>query len=105
MSIAARLKHAREALGLSITDLSRRTGYSEDAIKTWEKGSGIGPSHHTISALADAMGMDPRILSGDPHFPHGYIEACLDPWRGVSDEDRHVIEQWMLLFEQQTDNL
>lgn len=93
MLIGPRIKHARESIGFTIAELAGRSGYSERAIEGWENQTTIPPSFHAVAGLAKAMGMDPRILSGDPHFPHGYIEACLDPWRGVSDEDRQVIEE------------
>lgn len=99
MSIGSRINHAREVQGITIAELSKRSGYSESTIQAWEDGKGVLPSYHAVEILADALGMDPRVLAADPHFPEGYIEACLDPWRNVSPEDIDAIINLMAHIE------
>lgn len=99
VSIGPRLRHAREIQGLTIAELSTRSGYSVRAIQEWEDGKGVLPSYHAVETLADALGMDPRVLAADPQFPEGYIDACLDPWRDVSPEDIDAIIDLMAHLE------
>jgi transcriptional regulator with XRE-family HTH domain len=63
-SISARIKAAREARGLSASQLSRAVGVTPAAVWFWEK-KGISPDNPSVYRIAKALGVStPFLLSG-----------------------------------------
>jgi predicted ATPase/DNA-binding XRE family transcriptional regulator len=57
-SFATRLRHFREAAGLSQEELAERAGLSSHAISALERGQRSRPHPHTIRALTNALNLD-----------------------------------------------
>ena len=62
-AFAAKLKQSREALGISMQELARRTGISAATICRYEGGV-ASPPLDKLLALSEALEMDPEILTG-----------------------------------------
>jgi predicted nucleotidyltransferase/DNA-binding Xre family transcriptional regulator len=63
--IGARIKARRRAKGLTATELARRVGVTENAIRKLESGSSKEPRLSTALLLADALDIDPGFVSGE----------------------------------------
>ena len=55
MRLASRLQEARQSAGLSLTQLSKRTGMTRQAISRIESGENRNPTMSTIIRLAEAL--------------------------------------------------
>ena len=53
--LASRLREARQSAGLSLTQLSERTGMTRQAISRIESGENRNPTISTIVRLAEAL--------------------------------------------------
>ena len=84
ISLAAELRRAREASGLSIGALARDSGVNKGVISRMESGTTISPQRDTLSRLSDALEIDPREL----HRAAGYLEETL-PSLPVYVRDRY----------------
>ena len=62
-AFAAKLKQSREALGISMQELARRTGISAATICRYEAGAASPPLDKLLT-LSEALEMDPEILTG-----------------------------------------
>lgn len=97
--IAARLREAREAAGLSQNGLAEKIGIHKCAVQGYERGD-VRPSYKRYMELCAAMGADPLLLIGEPPenaFPRpgesasgpaaGTIGARLlkGNWKGMTD--------------------
>jgi transcriptional regulator with XRE-family HTH domain len=70
-NIGARIREAREARGLSASDLARSAGVTPTAVWNWES-NGTKPRPNALAALCKALGVtEVYILSGDGHLPNG----------------------------------
>ncbi|MFC5176508.1 ATP-binding protein [Nocardioides taihuensis] len=56
-TFAARLRRLREAAGLTQEELADRAGLSSKAVSLLERGERTKPYPHTVSSLADALGL------------------------------------------------
>lgn len=61
MDIAATIRRAREALGLSQTELAKRIGVSKTAVSKWEDGTSA-PKRKRAAAVARVLGLSEREL-------------------------------------------
>lgn len=62
-SLAKRIYHRREELGLMPVDLADITGLSITAILKWEAGTTLNLKHENLFLLADALNVNPRWLA------------------------------------------
>jgi transcriptional regulator with XRE-family HTH domain len=62
-SAAPGLKSAREAAGLTLGELSQRTGYPVQTLAALEGGLVVRMTE--VSRVAAALGVDPAVLRGD----------------------------------------
>jgi phage repressor protein C with HTH and peptisase S24 domain len=63
MSIHARIKQKREALGLSMEKLAELVGVkSWQTVQQWEKEDGTAPKRDRLKTVADALGVTPEWL-------------------------------------------
>lgn len=75
MTIARRIREARQKKGLSQADLARAVGVTRSAVHLWEKERSAGgqwPARKYIPKLADVLGLHPTALepfSGDSVTP------------------------------------
>ncbi|MPV35639.1 ATP-binding protein [Georgenia subflava] len=58
-AFADRLRHLREAAGLSQEELAQRARISTDAVSALERGTRTHPYPSTVRSLADALALDP----------------------------------------------
>ena len=56
-ALMVRLRETRERMGLSLTDLSERTGLTRAAISRLENGWNLNPTLETLYRYADALGV------------------------------------------------
>jgi DNA-binding XRE family transcriptional regulator len=56
--LASKLREARESRGLSLTDLSERSGIDRVAIGKLETGKNDNPTLSTVRRVAEAMGLE-----------------------------------------------
>jgi len=61
MNVGKRIKAARQALGLSQSDLAGMTDVSQPTVANWEKGS-HAPRHAALSKIAGALESTPAAL-------------------------------------------
>lgn len=64
MSFGARLRSFREQQGLTLYDLSERTGFSEEFLQDLEADKLPMPMVEVFEILAPALGTNPRMLVG-----------------------------------------
>ena len=64
--LGARLRRVREGMGLSLTDLSERSGLTRGAISRFENGWNMNPTLETIYRLAGSLGVGLKITVDDP---------------------------------------
>ncbi len=65
-ALAVRFREIRERLGLSLTDLSERSGLTRAAISRLENGWNLNPTLETLFRYAEALGIDLRLTAGGP---------------------------------------
>jgi DNA-binding XRE family transcriptional regulator len=56
-----KLKEAREAAGLTLADMSARTGLAMESLSRLETGALTNPTWKTLASYADALGLRPRL--------------------------------------------
>ena len=56
------LKEAREAAGLTLADLSARTGMAVESLSRLETGAQTNPTWKTLGAYAKALGRRPQLV-------------------------------------------
>jgi ribosome-binding protein aMBF1 (putative translation factor) len=66
LKTAAALKAAREARGLSLADVSERSGIDRAALSRLENGQNLNPKIETIGRYAGALGMEVVISISEP---------------------------------------
>ena len=74
MDVGRKIKAARQALGLSQTDLAGQTGVSQPTVANWESGS-HAPRHAALSKIASALNTAPASLLATPAPPPGAVLA------------------------------
>jgi ribosome-binding protein aMBF1 (putative translation factor) len=57
------LKEAREAAGLTLAEVSERTGMAVESLSRLETGAQTNPTWKTLGAYAAAVGRRPRLLA------------------------------------------
>ena len=57
------LKKAREAAGLTLADVSARTGMAMESLSRLETGAQTNPTWKTLAAYAAALGRQPRLTA------------------------------------------
>jgi ribosome-binding protein aMBF1 (putative translation factor) len=57
------LKEAREAAGLTLADVSARTGMAVESLSRLETGAQTNPTWKTLGAYASAVGCRPRLTA------------------------------------------
>jgi transcriptional regulator with XRE-family HTH domain len=64
-ALATRLRDIRQRMGLSLTDLSERTGLTRAAISRLENGWNLNPTLETLFRYTEALGVDLRLSVDD----------------------------------------
>jgi DNA-binding XRE family transcriptional regulator len=65
-ALGVRFRRIREEMGLSLTDLSERSGLTRAAISRLENGWNLNPTIETLFRYAEALGVNLRISVDDP---------------------------------------
>jgi DNA-binding XRE family transcriptional regulator len=65
-SLMVRLRAVRERLGLSLTDLSERTGLTRAAISRLENGWNLNPTLETLFRYTEALGVGLKFAVDEP---------------------------------------
>jgi DNA-binding XRE family transcriptional regulator len=65
-ALTVRLRELRERLGLSLTDLSERTGITRGAISRLENGWNLNPTLETLFRYTEALGADLKLTVDEP---------------------------------------
>lgn len=65
-ALGVRFRRIREGMGLSLTDLSERSGLTRAAISRFENGWNLNPTLETVFRFAEALGVNVRITADDP---------------------------------------
>jgi DNA-binding XRE family transcriptional regulator len=63
------LKEAREAAGLTLADVSARTGMAVESLSRLETGAQTNPTWKTLAAYAKALGRRPQLVLGATATP------------------------------------
>lgn len=64
MCFSKRLKKAREAKGVTLSELGKRIGKTEATVQRYESGNIKNLKNETIEQLADALNVNPAYLMG-----------------------------------------
>jgi DNA-binding XRE family transcriptional regulator len=65
-ALTVRLRDIRQRMGLSLTDLSERTGLTRAAISRLETGWNLNPTLETLFRYTEALGVGLRLTVDDP---------------------------------------
>ncbi len=65
-ALVVRLRDVRQHMGLSLTDLSERTGLTRAAISRLENGWNLNPTLETLFRYTEALGVGLRLSVDDP---------------------------------------
>lgn len=65
-ALGVKFRRIREGKGLSLTDLSERSGLTRAAISRLENGWNLNPTLETLFRFAEALGVDLRLTADDP---------------------------------------
>jgi DNA-binding XRE family transcriptional regulator len=65
-TLGVRFRRIRERMGMSLTDLSERSGLTRAAISLLENGRNLNPTLETLFRYAEALGVDLRLSLDDP---------------------------------------
>lgn len=68
-ALGVRFRRVREGRGLSLTDLSERSGLTRAAISRLENGWNLNPTLETLFRYAEALGVDLRLTMDDASEP------------------------------------
>ena len=68
--VGARIRSLREAKGMSQEDLAHAAHVSHKTVSRWETGRNVGYATN-IKALAKALGVEPKDITGEPPAPLG----------------------------------
>lgn len=94
-----KLRQAREALGLSQSDVAKMVGVLEGVVGNWERG-GYRPKHPNRVRLAKVLGIRIHgVLTDDSPDPVGYGNHVVDPIRSYPMEDDDDVAIAMRLME------
>lgn len=63
------LKEAREAAGLTLADVSARSGMAVESLSRLETGAQTNPTWKTLGVYAAAVGRRPRLIAEDAASP------------------------------------
>lgn len=74
--IGRAIRLAREALGLSQTELGKRVGVTRSAVSQWEKGLTV-PSRDRALVVAQTLNLPLSLFAGDPSWSN--VEAAPQP--------------------------
>jgi ribosome-binding protein aMBF1 (putative translation factor) len=72
------LKQAREAAGLTLADLSARTGLAVESLSRLETGAQTNPTWKTLGLYAAAVGRQPRLTAEEASRSDGKMAASSD---------------------------
>ena len=67
--LGARMREIREGLGLSLTDVSERSGLTRAVVSRLENGWKLNPTLETLFRYAEALGADLRLTMDAPADP------------------------------------
>lgn len=87
----------REERGWSQADLARRAKIGKETLSRLERGERTGMHHRTAVKIADALGIDVRML--DPSAPRGTIGRVRDLDAVYVDDDWSATDMSVLLRE------
>jgi DNA-binding XRE family transcriptional regulator len=68
-ALGARMREFRERLGLSLNDVSKRSGLTRAAVSRLENGWKLNPTIETLFRYAEALGADLRLTLNAPADP------------------------------------
>ena len=84
-AVGARMRQARERVGMSQTRLAEAAGVDRSTISGLERGDGGSPNVATVSAIAQALGLPVATLLGEQPPPiHWPVDRVF--WRQVARE-------------------
>ena len=66
-ALGVRFRRIREGMGLSLTDLSERSGLTRAAISRLENGWNLNPTLETLFRYAEALGVSLTLSADDPN--------------------------------------
>ncbi len=86
------LKEAREVAGLTLADVSARTGMAVEYLSRLETGAQTNPTWKTLGAYAKALGLRPQLELKAADAAVGVLELKVSPEsRFVQDESRKSV--------------
>jgi DNA-binding XRE family transcriptional regulator len=68
-ALTVRFREIRERMGLSLTDLSERSGLTRAAISRLENGWNLNPTLETLYRYTEALGVGLKLAVDDPAKP------------------------------------
>lgn len=93
MSIGARIRAAREQLGLSQAQLARSLGITRSACSQWEASDGTAPRRERLAQIAQLLGVSYEWLAtGRSGVESGVGEASPRYASSLTAEQREMIE-------------
>lgn len=103
-SIGERIKHRREELKYSQSDLAKMTGISPAAISQYESGTRF-PSTHVLVKLADALKVTTEYILGkkedldiEDMLKDESVLALFRDYKNLTKEDKEVITRVIKSF-------
>ncbi len=85
MATSLNLRQERERRGMSLAELSRRTGISSSNLSLIERGL-VDPRWSTVERIYDALGISPSARSGDSTDPWVRLRWKAERGEDVRDE-------------------
>lgn len=90
-----RLESRMDEIGISLAELSRRSGVSYHQIHTWRRRENAVPNASSLEKVAKALSVSPgHLLNGDPvsNEPNGVRKELLALLDHLSTEELHVLK-------------
>lgn len=75
-SYIQQLKEAREAAGLTLADISTRTGMAVESLSRLETGAQTNPTWKTLALYATAVGRRPHLIAEVNEKPQAARKGC-----------------------------
>ena len=81
LEMGRRMEHRRKELGLRLSDIAERIGVAPSTVQRYEKGNFQKVKQPVIDAIAEALQVSPRWLTGETEelhepIPEGAIKAA-----------------------------
>lgn len=93
MSIGARIRAAREQIGLSQAQLARSLGITRSACSQWEASDGTAPKRERLEQIAQLLGVSYEWLATGRSGPESAVgEPPARYASGLTAEQREMVE-------------